>query len=101
MLPVSMDCQCCRCLWIVNVAGVYGLSMLPVSMDCQCYRCLWIVNVTGVYGLSMLPVSMDCQCCRCLWTVNVTGVDCQCAFEFIRPENYSALCKSGLKQMRP
>ena len=23
------------------------------------------------------------------------------AFELIRPENYSALCKSGLKQMRP
>ena len=29
------------------------------------------------------------------------GVYAFIAFELIRPENYSALCKSGLKQMRP
>jgi len=27
MLPMSMGCQCCQCLWVVNVANVYGLSI--------------------------------------------------------------------------
>jgi hypothetical protein len=37
MLPVSLNCQCCLCHWIVNV-------MLPVSLNCQCCLCHWIVN---------------------------------------------------------
>jgi hypothetical protein len=45
MLPVSLNCQCCLCHWIVNV-------MLPVSLDCQCCLCPWIVNVACVTGLS-------------------------------------------------
>jgi hypothetical protein len=58
MLPVSLNCQCCLCHWIVNV-------MLPVSLNCQCCLCHWIVNVACVPELSMLPVSLDCQCCLC------------------------------------
>ena len=89
MLPVSLNCQCCLCPWIVNVACVTGLSMLcclcpwivnvacvpelsmlPVSLDCQCCLCPWIVNVACVTGLSTLPVSLDCQRCLCHWIVN-------------------------------
>jgi hypothetical protein len=32
--------------------------------------------------------------------VNLPFIGNNIAFELIRPENYSALCKSGLKQMR-
>ena len=52
---------------VSNVACVTGLSMLPVSLNCQCCLCHWIVNVACVPELSTLPVSLDCQLFDCIF----------------------------------